>query len=151
MDKIVAVINGPNINITGRREKEHYGIEPWENIQLKLEELGKKLGCRMLFFQSNIEGEIINFIQQYGDKISGVVINPASLTGYGYGILDALNAVCVPYIEVHMSNIFAREEWHQKSIFVSKALGRIIGFQGYSYELGLMALNKNLDEDKEQV
>lgn len=148
MKKSIAVINGPNINITGKREKKYYGSETWDEIQRKLEKLGIKLDCRLLFFQSNVEGEIINFIQQYGDEIDGVLINPASLSGYGYGVLDALMAIGVPYVEVHMSNIFAREKWHQRSIFVGNAVGRVIGFRGYSYELGLMALNETINEKR---
>lgn len=95
----------------------------------------------MKFFQSNHEGAIIDFIQNHLTFLDGIVVNPASLSGTGYGILDALLAVNIPYVEVHLSNIYSREEWHQKSIFASKAVGQIVGFKGFGYELGLMALH----------
>lgn len=139
-NKVIAVINGPNINLTGIREKAFYGCETWNSIEKRIEDLGYSKGITTIFFQSNSEGSIIDFIQEYLDEIDGIVINPAALTGYGYGILDAIMSVHIPYVEVHMSNIFAREEWHHKSIFVSNAVGRVIGFGGFSYELALLAI-----------
>lgn len=149
--KVIGVINGPNINLTGIREKDIYGSEDWESIQKMLMVWEEKQDgeIELVFYQSNIEGEIIDFIQKNIYIFDGILINPASLSGYGYGVLDALTAIEVPFVEVHMSNIFAREKWHQKSIFVEKAIGRIIGFGGYGYLLGVMALRNYLFEKKD--
>lgn len=141
MEKLtIGVINGPNINILGIREKNFYGNETWANIEQKLESLSEKLNVEIIFYQSNHEGDIVDFIQENMHKFSGVIINPAAYTKTGYAILDALTAVELPFVEVHISNIFSRGGWHAKSIFASHAIGHIIGFKGYSYQLGVRAL-----------
>lgn len=136
----VAVINGPNINILGIREPEVYGLTTWESIENALKALAKELHIDIDFFQSNHEGDIVDYIQANLFKLDGVVINPAAFTKTGYSILDALTAIDIPFIEVHLSNINARENWHSETIFASKASGHINGFQDYSYQLGLLGL-----------
>jgi len=142
----VAVINGPNINILGIREKDVYGTETWREIEEDLKELAGKLDIDIVFFQSNHEGNIVDFIQENLFKMDGVLINPAAFTIGGYSILDALTAIDLPFVEVHLSNINARESWHAETIFAAKAGGHINGFQGYGYHLGLLGLYHILEE-----
>ncbi len=136
----IAVVNGPNINILGIRETDIYGEETWEIIELRLKELAVVLNVKVVFFQSNHEGCIVDFLQVNLRNIDGIVINPAAYTKTGYAILDALTSIDIPFIEVHLSNIMSRGGWHSKSIFTSKAIGQIIGFKGFVYDLGLRAI-----------
>lgn len=144
--KTVAVINGPNINMLGIREPYHYGKQTLADIERRLGNLAKELKVDLLFYQSNHEGKIVDFIQKYIHKIDGVVINPAAFTKTGYSILDALTAVGTPFIEVHLSNIYSRETWHSESIFSSKAIGIICGLRGFGYELGLRGIVNYLEQ-----
>ena len=146
--KKIAIINGPNINILGKREPSVYGIEDWGSIENKVKALGQQIQAELLFYQSNHEGDIVDFIQENMDKLSGVVINPAALTKTGYSILDALNALPIPYVEVHLSNIVSRGGWHSESIFTETAVGFIMGLKGYVYELGLQSINHYLEENQ---
>jgi 3-dehydroquinate dehydratase II len=136
----IAIINGPNINILGIREPDIYGNETWDNIEEHLKDLGVELGVRLIFFQSNHEGFIVDFLHENLKTITGVVINPAAYTKTGYAILDALTSIDIPFVEVHLSNIFERGGWHAESIFADKAVGHVIGFKGFVYDLGLRAV-----------
>ena len=138
--KTIAVINGPNINILGVRERHIYGSETWDNIENRLKNIEKDTGVKLIFFQSNHEGYIVDFIQENLMNIDGVVINPAAYTKTGYAILDALISINIPFIEVHLSNIYSRGGWHQDSIFVEKAIGQIVGLKGFGYDLGVMGI-----------
>ena len=146
--KMIAIINGPNINILGKREVNVYGTEDWNSIEQKVKAIGKKIDTELLFYQSNYEGDIVGFIQEHMDNLSGVVINPAAFPKTGYSILDALNALNSPYVEVHLSNIVSRGGWHSESIFTETAVGFIMGLKGYVYELGLQAINNYLEGNK---
>lgn len=136
----IAVINGPNINILGKREPDIYGVVTLDKIEDDLRKLGSSLGIDMVFYQSNHEGNIVDFIQENMDEIDGVVINPAAFTKAGYSILDALTAIDLPYVEIHISNIFARGGWHADSIFSPNAVGMICGMRDYGYSLGVLAI-----------
>lgn len=138
--KTIAVINGPNINILGIREQQHYGSETLASIETHLEKLAEELQVDIMMFQSNYEGKIVDFIQENLFKLDGVVINPAAYTKTGYAILDSLTAVNIPFIEVHLSNISARGGWHAESIFSSSAIGYITGLRGFVYDLGLRGI-----------
>lgn len=140
----IAVINGPNINLLGIREPEIYGPTSWSEIENQLLKLGKELGVDLSFFQSNHEGIITDYIQQNLKNIDGIVLNPAAFSKYGYSILDALTAVDLPFVEVHISNIFSRGEWHAETIFAARAVGVISGFQGAVYQLGIEAIHNYL-------
>jgi 3-dehydroquinate dehydratase-2 len=137
---IIAVINGPNINLLGKREPEHYGTKTWDEIERKLVELSEELECGLLFFQSNYEGAIVDFIQENMDVLDGIVINPAGYSKTGYAILDAINAVHIPFVEIHLSNIFKRGSAHSETIFQAEAAGNIIGLRENVYLLGLRAM-----------
>lgn len=136
----ILVINGPNINLLGNREVEHYGTESLQSINDKLKALATKLSIDLEIYQSNYEGDIIERIHKGGKCIDGIVINPAAFTNSSYAILEAIIAFEIPFIEVHLSNIYAREPWHAQSIFSAKAVGSIVGLKGYGYELGVQGI-----------
>lgn len=140
----IGVINGPNINLLGIREPKAYGNEKWDDIEQRVRSLAKEINADVRFYQSNHEGAIVDFIQNNINIFDGVIINPAAYTKTGYAILDALTAVNTPYIEVHLSNIFFRGGWHAESIFSSNAVGQIIGFKGFGYELAFRAISNHI-------
>lgn len=141
----IGVLNGSNINMLGIREPEIYGEDTLEHIMQNLKEAGKKLNIELRFFQSNHEGAMVDFIQQNVNDLDAVILNPAAFTINGYALLDTLVTLKIPYVEVHLSNIMARREWHSKTIFAQSAIGHINGFKGYVYYLGLLALKEYFD------
>ena len=128
------VVNGPNINMLGIREKEIYGSETYADLCNMIFDFAKKNNVEILIKQSNLEGELVTFIQDaYFEKVDGIIINPAAYTHTSIAILDALKAVNIPFIEVHISDVEAREDFRQKSYIAPYAKKRIIGhgFNGY--------------------
>lgn len=140
----VAIINGPNLNLLGKREPLIYGDEDWTSIKKKVQKVSAQLKMDILFFQSNHEGDIVDFIQEQMEELDGIIINPAAFTKTGYSILDALTAQSIPYIEIHLTNIVSRGGWHSDSIFTENSIGLIMGLKGLGYELALMAMNHYL-------
>jgi len=133
MTRKILVINGPNLNLLGTREKDKYGKTSLSDIQKKCEAHCKKIGLEVDFKQSNVEGEIVNFIQNSKEKNQGIIINAGGYTHTSVAILDALLAVKKPTIELHITNIYKREEFRHKSL-ISKAADGIIcglGVDGY--------------------
>ena len=131
------VLNGPNVNILGRRLPGIYGSKTLEEINREVEARAKTLGAEVTFYQSNTEGQLIDCIQEHWGQIQGIIINPGALTHYGYGLKDALIDAAVPVIEVHLSNIHAREEWRRHSIIADITRGQIAGFGWRSYTAAL--------------
>ncbi len=129
----ILVINGPNLNMLGKRDKEIYGEKTLAEINSMVMEQGKELNVEVVTFQSNSEGALIDFIQEQVDSADGIVINPGALTHYGISLRDALADTRLPIIEVHLSNIYAREEWRAESITAPIAIGQIsgLGWRGY--------------------
>ena len=129
----ILVINGPNINMLGIREKHIYGSETYEDLMNFCKESAKELGVEVSFFQSNHEGAIVDAIQEAYGKIDGIVINPAAYTHTSVAILDALKAVSIPTVEVHISDVSAREDFRQISYVRSYCIRTIagLGFEGY--------------------
>ncbi len=146
----IAVINGPNINMLGKRIAQYYGKKNWDSIEASLYSISIKEDINLLFFQSNHEGDIVDYIQSHYKLIDGVVINPAAFTYSGYSIIDALEAVSIPFVEVHISNIYKRGDWHAKSVFSEYAVGTISGFKDYSYVLGIYSIIHYLKENKNE-
>lgn len=141
----ILVVNGPNINFLGIREKTIYGQNTYKDLCDYVESEGKKLGVEVEVVQSNSEGAIIDFLQEaYRKKVDGIVINPGAYTHYSIAIYDALKGVNIPTVEVHISNIHTREEFRRKSVTAPACIGQICGFGFYGYIMGIMALKNNL-------
>lgn len=136
----ILVIHGPNLNILGEREPEIYGKLSLKEINIRIREFAKQKGVSLKIIQSNSEGEIINTIQQERKWAEGLIINPGTYTHYSYAIFDTIIAVGIPAVEVHLSNIYKREEWRRKSVIAPACKGQICGFGWRSYILGIEAL-----------
>ena len=136
----ILLIHGPNLNMLGTREVNVYGEETLESINKRCLALAEELGVELEIKQSNSEGEIVDAIQSAPDQAKGIVINPGAHTHYSYAIRDALAAVKLPSVEVHLSNVYGREEFRRKSVIAPVVSGQIAGFAGNSYLLGLRAV-----------
>jgi len=140
----ILVIHGPNLNLLGTREPETYGSETLADIDAMLVKLAGTLGVSVTSFQSNGEGEIVSEVQNARSTHDGILINPAAYTHTSVAIRDALLAVELPVVEVHLSNIHRREEFRKSSLISDVAVGQVTGFGSTSYELGLRALAAEL-------
>ncbi len=138
----IIIINGPNINLVGNRENDIYGDMNYKDICKYIVDKGSELDVDIHIFQSNSEGEIVNFIQEADGVYDAIIINPAAYTHYSIAILDALKAVNIKAVEVHISNIYSREEFRKHSVTASACIGQISGFGIYGYILAIMALKK---------
>jgi len=136
--KNILVINGPNLNLLGSRQAEFYGTDTLEAINARLERRANDAGVRLATYQSNAEAELIERIQQARrDSVDYIIINPAAFTHTSVAIRDALAAVGIPFLEVHLSNIFAREPFRRESYFSDLAVGVLSGLGAKGYELAL--------------
>ena len=137
----ILIINGPNLNNLGRRDAGHYGVTTLAQIEDLLRKRAEELGADVEFFQSNHEGEIVDFIQGSTDGADGIVINAGALTHYGLSMRDALTDSRLPIVEVHLSNIHARDEFRRHSVIADIAVGQIagLGWRGYAYALDFLA------------
>jgi len=137
MSKKILIINGPNLEMLGKRDKSKYGDFSLEKLSKLLLEEAKQLNCEVEFFQSNLEGELINKINGLDNSFSGIIINPGGLTHTSVSLHDSLEIKNFPKIEVHISNIYSREEFRQKSIIAHACTSSIIGMgsDGYIYAL----------------
>lgn len=144
MSKKIEIINGPNINLLGKREPKIYGKLTLENINKNIQEYAKKLDLQASFYQSNVEGEIVNKIQE-SNKSSGIIINAAAFTHTSVAIHDALKSLDIPKIELHISNIYKREEFRHKSLISNVVDGIICGLGTNGYKLALKGLKNILD------
>ena len=140
MKKII-IINGPNLNLLGNRESSIYGDASLEDIEEKSKVKCKELNLQLFFCQSNNEGELINLIHSAESKYDGLIINPAAFTHTSVALLDALRAISKPKIEIHLSNIYKREDYRKKSITSEGVNGLICGFGSLSYILAIEAVN----------
>ena len=140
----VEVIHGPNLNLLGRREPQVYGRATLAEIDAELQRLGGELGARVRSFQSNHEGALVDRIQQAAAEADGYVVNAAAYTHTSIALADALAGVARPYVEVHLSNVFARERFRHRSYLAAGAVGVVSGFGVDSYRLGLRALVEHL-------
>jgi 3-dehydroquinate dehydratase-2 len=134
----ILVLHGPNLNLLGTREPEHYGRDTLESIERRLGERARAAGSRLVSFQSNAEGELVDCIQEAGrDGVDFIIINPAAFTHTSVAIRDALAATKIPFIEVHLSNVHAREPFRHKSYFSDLAVGVIAGLGARGYDFAL--------------
>ena len=136
----ILVLHGPNLNLFGRREPQIYGTMTLAEINQRLEALARSLKVELVIVQSNHEGALVDALHEHMDKAAGAVINPAGLTQHSVSLHDAIKAMPFPVIEVHMSNIAAREEWRHHSIISSAAKGTIQGLGWRSYAAALRVL-----------
>ena len=133
----ILIVNGPNLNLLGKREPEIYGKQTLDEINSHLKRLGTELKLELEFFQSNSEGEIVDFIQREGEKSDGMIINPGAFTHYSYAIRDAIVAVGIETVEVHLSNVHGREEFRRQSVIAPVCRAFLCGFGQYGYALAL--------------
>ena len=143
------LINGPNLNLLGSREPGVYGDTSLDAVEKRLSALAGELGHDLDAFQSNAEHEIVDRVQQAaGDGVAFILLNPGAFTHTSIAIRDALLAVSIPFIEVHLSNVFAREDFRHSSYFSDIADGCIFGLGAYGYEMALQAASRLISEEK---
>ena len=139
----ILVVNGPNLNLLGTREPEIYGKDTLEDIMMWIQSSPEAYSHLFKFFQSNHEGKIIDFIHNERFWADGVIINPGAFTHYSYAIRDAISAVNIPTVEVHLSNIYNREKFRKVSVIAPACIKQIYGIGKFGYIEGLKVLNKN--------
>ena len=150
MPKQVAVVNGPNINMLGKREISVYGALSLDDICRRVEEEADRYGVRTVFFQSNSEGALVSYIQSCRDTTDGILLNAGAYTHYSIALRDAISACEVPTVEIHVSNVYRRESFRHRSVIASVCLGQICGFGVQSYLLGFRALMNEQPEAPEE-
>jgi 3-dehydroquinate dehydratase-2 len=138
----VVVVNGPNLDLLGKREPQVYGSRSLADLKGVVEAKARQLGLEVSFFQSNSEGAIIDFLHAEAPGSAGIILNPAALSHYSLALYDCLQALALPVVEVHISNIHAREEWRSRSVTARAARGVIAGLGFTGYELALEFLAK---------
>ena len=144
MNNNIIIINGPNLNLLGEREQSQYGSTTFEDLKKICEKKSLELGLNMDFKQSNVEGEIVNIIQDSRKKYDGIIINAAAFTHTSVAIRDALSIFKKPIIELHISNIYKREEFRQKSLISDVVTGGIFGIGANGYILAIIAMQELL-------
>ena len=147
MNNKIIIINGPNINLLGEREQSQYGSITFEKLKENCLKKSKELGLVIEFAQSNIEGELVNIIQDSIKKFDGIIINAAAFTHTSVAIRDALSIFKKPIIEVHMSNIYKREEFRKKSLISDIVTGGIFGLSDDGYILAMISMQKLLENE----
>ena len=145
MNKII-ILNGPNLNLLGEREKNQYGSFTLQDIEIDCKKFAKKNNIELSMFQSNIEGELVGKIQDSRNSQHGLIINAGGYTHTSVAVHDALKILKIPIIELHISNIYNREDFRHKSLISKVAKGIICGFGDYGYIMALKAMNKYLEK-----
>ena len=143
------ILNGPNINMLGRRDPTQYGSKTLDEVNQEISRVADEIGVEVFFYQSNLEGEMINCIQEHRDKVQGIVLNAGALTHYGLSLKDALIDSRLPVVEVHLSNPLAREPWRRVSVISDIAEGQVAGFGWRSYTAALAALAAIIAEESD--
>ncbi len=144
----IVVIQGPNLNMLGHREQNIYGPMKLEDIHTQMKNFAEQNGMEIEFFQSNLEGEIVDKIQECLGDADGIIINPAAYTHTSIAIRDAISAVQIPTVEVHLSNIYAREDFRHKSLTAPVCAGQVSGFGPFGYHMAMVAIVQIMNEIK---
>ena len=147
----IAVVHGPNLNLLGRREPELYGAATLSDVDEALATLGREIGVQLSAFQSNSEGALVDHVQSRAGEVDGFLVNAGAYTHTSVALRDALLGVSLPFVEVHLSNVFAREPFRHHSYLADRAVGVVAGFGVESYLLGLRALHSHLRRTREQT
>ena len=147
MTNKIIIINGPNLNLLGEREQSQYGSATFEELKEKCLKKSKEIGLEVNFTQSNLEGEIVNIIQEARKEYEGMIINAAGFTHTSVAIRDALNLFKKPIIEIHLSNIYKREEFRHKSLISDVVTGGIFGLGAEGYILAIISLQKTFQNE----
>ena len=147
MNNKIIIINGPNLNLLGEREQSQYGSVTFKELEEICNKKSKELGLKVEFFQSNIEGELVNIIQESRKKFDGIIVNAAAFTHTSVAIRDALDLFKKPIIELHISNIYKREEFRQKSLISDIVTGGIFGLGINGYILAIISMQKLLNNE----
>ena len=147
MNNKIIIINGPNINLLGEREQSHYGSTTFEQLKENCSKKAQEIGLDVEFAQSNVEGELVNIIQDARKKFDGMIINAAAFTHTSVAIRDALDLFKKPIIELHLSNIYKREEFRHKSLISDVVTGGIFGLGSEGYILAIISLQKTLQNE----
>ena len=142
----ILIIHGPNLNMLGKRDPDIYGLYTLSDVNEFISEYFKKV--KLEFYQSNHEGDIVEKIQHADEEFNGVVLNAGAFTHYSYAIRDAIESISIPVVEVHMSNVAAREEFRHNSVISPAVMGSITGFGAYSYVLGVQAIAHDRKKEK---
>ena len=146
MNNKIIIINGPNLNLLGEREQSQYGSTTFEQLKENCSKKGQEIGLDVEFVQSNIEGDLVNIIQDARNKFDGIIINAAAFTHTSIAIRDALDVFKKPIIELHISNIYKREEFRQKSLISDIVTGGIFGLGTDGYILAIISMQKLLNK-----
>ena len=146
MSNNIIIINGPNLNLLGKREQSQYGSITFEQLKRNCLDKAKELNINLEFYQSNIEGEIVTCVQNAKDKHDGIIINAAGFTHTSVAIRDSLDIFKKPIIELHISNIYKREEFRQKSLISDVVTGGIFGLGDYGYILAIISMQKMINK-----
>ena len=147
----IMVLNGPNLNMLGIREPESYGKKSYSQLKEFIENCFEENGIEGVVLQSNSEGELIDFIHHAYSEYDAIVINPGAYTHYSYAVFDALKAVSLPAIEVHLSNIHSREDFRKKSVTAPACIGQICGLGFDGYKLAIEYLLRNIGEKDDEI
>ena len=143
----ILIVNGPNLNLLGKREPEVYGTKTLDELNNELIQIAHQLEIEVEFFQSNSESELIDFIHKKGFEADGLIINPGAFTHYSYALRDAISGVGIETVEVHISNVYAREEFRHKSVIAPIVAGQLVGFGLYGYAMALSYFTDLKTED----
>ncbi len=147
MNNKIIIINGPNLNLLGEREQSHYGSTTFDQLKENCSKKAQEIGLEVEFAQSNVEGELVNVIQDARKKFDGMIINAAAFTHTSVAIRDALDLFKKPIIEIHLSNIYKREEFRHKSLISDVVTGGIFGLGAEGYILAIISLQKTLQNE----
>ncbi len=140
----ILVLNGPNLNMLGKREEKYYGTKTLSDINTMLENMATEYNCELVFFQSNHEGALIDFIHTHANDANGIMINPGALTHYGYSLRDALADTKLPIVEIHLSDITKREPFRKIDVLDGIVIDRVMGLKEKNYEVGLKKLIEHI-------